>query len=416
MKGNSEISGFYKLSVEKRRKKIMDVVGLSDEEFKAALRIGEADRMIENVIALFQFPMGVATNFQINGKDYLIPMVIEEPSVVAAASNAARIARIGGGFRSVCDEPIMMGQIQINDIRDPFAAKIRVLERKGDILSRANECDPVLVKLGGGALDLETRVIDTKSGPMLVVHLLVNVRDAMGANAVNTMCEAIAPMIGELTEGKPLLRIISNLATHRMARAWATFDKGLLGGEDVVNKIIKAYHFADGDPFRCATHNKGIMNGIDALVIATGNDFRAVEAGAHIYASLGGYHPLTHYEKNENGDLVGSIELPVACGTIGGATSSNPLAKLSLKILGVESAQELACVIASLGLAQNLAALRALSSEGIQRGHMALHARNITVMAGAVGEEIDIVARKMAEEGKVRVDRARDILEEIRRS
>ncbi len=412
MEKTSKLSGFYKLSVEERRKKLAEMLELSEEDFRAALTIESADRMIENVIALVQLPLGIATNFTINGRDYLIPMAIEEPSVVAAASNIARMTK---GFHATADEPIMIGQIQITDVKDPFAAKVRVIEKKKEIIERANQCDPILVGLGGGAKDVEARVIDTPSGPMLIVHLLVNVKDAMGANAVNTMCETVAPFVAELAQGKYLLRIISNLAMHRLARAWAVFDKDMLGGEEVVDGIIKAFEFANADPFRCATHNKGIMNGIDALVIATGNDFRAIEAGAHTYASLGGYHSLTQYSKNEDGDLVGSIELPIACGTIGGATSSNPVAKLSLKILSVKSSQELACVMASLGLAQNLAALRALASEGIQRGHMELHARNIAIMAGAVGKEIDIVAEKMANEKKVRVDRAKEILEEMRK-
>jgi len=389
----------------------MEMLGLSEDDFRAALSLESADRMIENVITLMQLPLGVATNFTINDKDYLIPMAIEEPSVVAAASNVARMTK---SFHATGDEPVMIGQIQIIDIKDPFAAKVRVLEKKREIIERANQCDPVLIGLGGGVKDIEAKVIDTPSGAMLIVHLLVNVKDAMGANAVNTMCETVAPYVAELANGKYLLRIISNLAVYRLARAWAIFDKDMLGGEEVVDGIIKAFEFANADPFRCATHNKGIMNGIDALVIATGNDFRAIEAGAHAYASLGGYHSLTQYSKNEEGDLVGSIELPVACGTIGGATSSNPVAKLSLKILGVKSAQELACVMASLGLAQNLAALRALASEGIQRGHMELHARNIAIMAGASGKEVDIVAERMAREKRVRVDRAKEILEELR--
>jgi len=412
MERTSKISGFYKLSIEERRKRLMEMLGLGEEDFRAALTLESADRMIENVVTLLQLPMGIATNFTINGKDYLIPMAIEEPSVVAAASNIARMTK--DGFHASSDDPLMIGQIQITDMKDPFAAKARILENKREIIERANKCDPVLVSLGGGAKDVEARVIDAPSGPMLIVHLIVNVKDAMGANAVNTMCEAVAPFTAELAHGECLLRIISNLAVYRLARAWAVFDKEMLGGEATVDRIIKAYEFANADPFRCATHNKGIMNGIDALVMATGNDFRAVEAGAHTYASLGGYHSLTQYSKNEDGDLVGSIELPIACGTVGGATSSNPVAKLSLKILDVKSAQELACIMASLGLSQNLAALRALSSEGIQRGHMELHARNIAIMAGATGNEIDIVAERMARERKVRVDRAKEILEEIR--
>jgi hydroxymethylglutaryl-CoA reductase len=414
MEKSSEIPGLYRLSIEERRKVLKDFASLSDDDLKADLSLESADRMIENVVALFPLPLGIATNFLINGKDYLIPIVLEEPSVVAAASNAAKMARKKGGFHATSDDPVMIGQIQLTNVKDPFAAKLRIMEAKAEILQKANEQDPVLVKLGGGAKATEVRVIDAKK-TMVITHLLVNVKDAMGANAVNTMCEAIAPMIERIGKGEVSLRILSNLAIHRLARSRAVFDKDLLGGEKVVERIVEAYHFADRDPYRCATHNKGIMNGIDGLAIATGNDFRAVEAGAHTFASLGGYHSLTHYEINEDGDLVGSIELPIACGIIGGATSSHPVAKLSLKILKVKSAQELAQVMASFGLAQNLAALRALASEGIQKGHMALHSRNIAIMAGAKGEEIDKVAGILVKEGKVRVDRAREILEAIRK-
>ena len=413
MEKSSEIRGFYKLSIEERRKLLKDFASLSDDDMKADLSLESGNRMIENVVTLFPLPLGIATNFLINGKDYLIPIVLEEPSVVAAASNAAKMARKKGGFHTTSDDPVMIGQIQLTNVKDPFAAKLRIMEAKAEILKKANEQDPVLIKLGGGAKDLTVRVIDTKK-TMVITHLLVNVKDAMGANAVNTMCEAIAPMIGRIGKGEVSLRILSNLATHRLARSRAVFDKDLLGGKESVEKMVEAYHFADRDPYRCATHNKGIMNGIDGLAIATGNDFRAVEAGAHTFASLGGYHSLTRYEINEDGDLVGSIELPIACGIIGGATSSHPVAKLSLKILKVDSAQELAQVMASFGLAQNLAALRALTSEGIQKGHMALHSRNIATMAGAMEEEIDKVAEILVKEGKVRVDRAREIIEDLR--
>jgi len=416
VKKSSNISGFYKLGIQERRELLKEFADLSDEDLGAGLSLESGDRMIENVITLFPLPLGIATNFLINGRNYLIPMVLEEPSVVAAASNSARIARKKGGFHATSDDPVMIGQIQLTDVEDPSMSRIKILEAKGDIIEKANDQDPLLVKLGGGAVDLEVKIVEIKSEAMVIVHLLVNVKDAMGANAVNTMCEAVAPMVEKLGGGKVTLRILSNLATHRLARARAVFDKDLLGGDEVVEGIYKAYKFADADPYRCATHNKGIMNGIDALAIATGNDFRAIESGAHSFASLDGYHSLTHYEVNENGDLVGSIELPMACGTIGGATSSHPVAKLSLKILKVESSQELAQVMASLGLAQNLAALRALASEGIQKGHMALHARNIAVMAGAEGEEIDIVSKILVDEGNVRVDRAKEIVQEMRNS
>ncbi len=415
----SRIPGFYKMSIEERLDKVAEFSGLSDEEKKMLLSTGAlpleiADRMIENVIGTFELPIGIATNFLIDGKDYLVPMVIEEPSVVAAASNAAKMAREGGGFTTDYTGSVMIGQIQVTKLNDPISAKFEVLRNKNEIIEKANECDPILVKIGGGCKDVEARVIETMAGKMLIVHLLVDVKDAMGANAVNTMCESVAPFIERITGGKVYLRIISNLATYRLARAKAIFKKEAIGGEEVVEGIMNAYAFAVADPYRCATHNKGIMNGISALIIATGNDFRAVEAGAHSYAALGGYKPLTTYEVNKDGDLVGTIELPLAAGVIGGATNVNPLAKLCLKILGVKSSEELARVAAAVGLAQNFAALRALATEGIQRGHMELHARNIAIMAGAVGEEIDRIVEIMVRERKIRLDYAKEILEKIR--
>jgi len=310
----------------------------------------------------------------------------------------------------------MIGQIQVTKLADPFGAKVEVLRHKDEIIEKANEQDSILVKLGGGCKDIEVRVIDTIKGPMLIVHLLVDVRDAMGANAVNTMAEAVAPIIERVTGGKVRLRIISNLATYRLARAKAVFDKEAIGGEEVVEGIMEAYAFAKADPYRCATHNKGIMNGISAVVIATGNDFRAVEAGAHSYAALGGYKPLTTYEVNKDGDLVGTIELPVAVGVVGGATSVNPMAKVCLKILGVKSADELSRVLAAVGVAQNFAALRALATEGIQRGHMELHARNIAMMVGAKGQEVDKIVEILVKERRIKMDRAKEILEQIRSS
>ncbi|MBO8179484.1 MAG: hydroxymethylglutaryl-CoA reductase, degradative [Archaeoglobus sp.] len=415
---SSRIPGFYKLSVEERIKKVAELAGLSDEEVKAVLSQGlpldVADRMIENVIGTFELPLGIATNFLIDGKDYLIPMAIEEPSVVAAASNAARMARESGGFRTDYTGSLMIGQIQVTKLPNPQAARFEVLSNKEEIIEKANECDPMLVKLGGGCRDVEARVIDTIMGKMLIVHLIVDVLDAMGANAVNTMCESVAPFIERITGGKVYLRIISNLAKYRLARAKAVFDKDVIGGEEVVEGIMLAYAFAAVDPFRCATHNKGIMNGISALMVATGNDFRAIEAGAHSYASIGGYKPLTTYEVDKKGNLVGTIEVPMAAGVIGGATKVNPLAKISLKILGVDTAEELARVAAALGLAQNFAALRALATEGIQRGHMELHARNLAIMAGAVGDEVDRVVEIMVRDRKIRLDYAKEILEKIR--
>ncbi len=418
---SSRIKGFYKLSMQERLEKVAEFAGLTEEEKEliaknGALPLDVADRMIENVIGTFELPLGIATNFLIDGKDYLIPMAIEEPSVVAAASNAAKMARVKGGFWTSSTPPVMIGQIQVTRLSDPFGAKVDVLRHKDEIIEKANEQDSILVKLGGGCKDIEARVIDTIKGPMLIVHLLVDVRDAMGANAVNTMAEAVAPIIERITGGKVRLRIISNLATYRLARARAVFDKEAIGGEEVVEGIMEAYAFAKADPYRCATHNKGIMNGISAVVIATGNDFRAVEAGAHSYAALGGYKPLTTYEVNKDGDLVGTIELPVAVGVVGGSTSVNPMAKICLKILGVKSADELSRVLAAVGLAQNFAALRALATEGIQRGHMELHARNIAMMVGAKGEEVDKVVEILVKERKIKMDRAREILEQIRSS
>ncbi len=416
---SSRIPGFYKLSVEERLKKVAEFSNLSEEDTKILLEKGlsleVADRMIENVVGTFELPLGIATNFLIDGKDYLIPMAIEEPSVVAAASNAARMARESGGFTTDYTGSKMIGQIQVTKLSDPVAAKFEVLKHRDEIIERANECDPMLVNLGGGCRDVEARVIDTIAGKMLVVHLVVDVLDAMGANAVNTMCESVAPFIERITGGKVYLRIISNLAAYRLARAKAVFDKDVIGGEEVVEGIMLAYAFAAADPFRCATHNKGIMNGISALMVATGNDFRAIEAGAHSYAAIGGYKPLTTYEVDKKGNLVGTIEVPMAAGTIGGATKVNPIARVCLKILGVSTAEELARVAAALGLAQNFAALRALATEGIQRGHMELHARNLAITAGAVGDEVDRVVEIMVRDRKIRLDYAKEVLERIRK-
>ena len=416
---SSELSGFYKLRADERLKLVADFASLSNEEvaiLSTSGALGElADRMIENVVGTMPLPLGIATNFLINGRDYLIPMAIEEPSVVAAASNAAKMARASGGFQTSSTEPIMIGQIQITDVPDPFSAKLALIAAKEKILERANKQDSVLVKLGGGAKDLDVRILNTASGTQVILHLLVNVKDAMGANAVNTMAEAVAPYIEQLAGGRVYLRIISNLAAHRLATARAVFTKETIGGADVVTGILRAYEFAQADPYRCATHNKGIMNGIDAVVIATGNDFRAVEAGAHAYASITGqYQPLTHWERNREGDLVGTIELPLAVGLVGGATATHPTAKVNVKIIGVQTANELAEVIAAVGLAQNFAALRALATEGIQRGHMSLHARNVAIAAGAEGGQIDRVVEILVQEKQVRIDRAKEVLETLK--
>ncbi|MCJ7571076.1 MAG: hydroxymethylglutaryl-CoA reductase, degradative [Candidatus Thermoplasmatota archaeon] len=417
-KKTSKISGFYKLPVKKRIEIVTNFSDLSEEEtklFSSCLDIQTADRMIENVLGTFELPLGIAVNFIINDKEYLIPMVTEESSVVAAASNAAKIADVKGGFKTECSEPLMIGQLQLLKVDDVADATQKILKHKKQLLDLANAQDKVLVNFGGGAKDLEVRILDSPIGKMIVIHIIVDVRDAMGANAVNTMCEALAPMLEELTGGKIRLKILSNLADKRIVKAKAVFDKRTMGGEKVVDAFLESYILAVIDPYRAATHNKGIMNGIDSLIIATGNDFRAIEAGAHAYAARNGqYTSLTSYKKDKNGNLVGEIELPVAIGIVGGAGNINPKAKLCKKILGIKTAKELSEIVAALGLAQNFAAVFALSTVGIQKGHMSLHAKNIAVMAGASGKQIDIVAEKLVKEGKIKLDRAKEILEEIK--
>jgi len=370
--------------------------------------------MIENVVGVLPIPLGIAVNFLINGKDYFIPMAIEEASVVAAASHAAKLARPSGGFQASSTDPMMIGQVQLVKSRSPRDAEKQILASKKEILNVANQQDPMLISKGGGAKDLRVRILPSLTGTMVIAELMVDCRDAMGANVVNTMAESVAPLLEKLSEGRANLRIISNLADRRVARASVRISKEALGGEAVVDGIVDAYAFAAADPYRCATHNKGVMNGVTAVCLATGNDTRAIEAGAHAYASrTGHYSPLTRWSKNENGDLEGFIEIPAAVGIIGGITAVHPTAKICLKILGVKTAKELGEVMASVGLAQNLAALRALAAEGIQHGHMSLHARNIAAMAGAEGETIDLVAATMVSENKVRLDRAKDLVAEM---
>lgn len=418
-KKTSVVSGFYKLPIEKRREFVSQFISLNEEDkkiFSSCLDVTTADRMIENVLGTFELPLGVAVNFLINGKDYLLPMATEESSVVAAASNAAKIARLKGGFSTTCSEPLMIGQLQLLHVTDVVSSAQEILSHKEQLLKLANAQDKILVDFGGGAKDLEVRILDSPLGKMIVTHLIVDVRDAMGANAVNTMCEALAPMLEEITGGKVRLKILSNLADKRLVKATAIFDKQKMGGDHVVDAFLESYVLASIDPYRAATHNKGIMNGIDALIIATGNDFRAIEAGAHAYAARNGqYTSLTRYHKNENGDLVGEIELPLAVGVVGGAANMHPKAKLCRKILGIQTARELAEVVASLGLAQNFAALFALSTVGIQKGHMSLHAKNIAVMAGAHGDEIDKLADQLVSDGKVKLDYAKECLERLRK-
>ncbi len=417
----SRLPGFHKLPIEERIRIVKEFAGLSDEDVgiltkTGALGLEVADRMIENVIGTAELPLGIATNFLINGKDYLIPMAIEEPSVVAAASNAAKMCRAGGGIRAVASEQLMIAQVQLVKVPNPHAAAFKIIERKEELLDLANSTNPVLIKVGGGARDVEVRVLDSPMGPMVIVHLIVDVRDAMGANTVNTMAEAVAPLIEQWTGGKVYLRILSNLADRRIVRAWCRVPKEAIGGEDVVEGVLWAWAFAAADPYRAATHNKGIMNGIIAVALATGQDTRALEAGAHAFAARRGrYGPLTVWEKDENGDLHGCIEIPIAVGTVGGAVKVNPVARVALKILGVKTAKELSEVMAAVGLAQNLAALRALATEGIQKGHMKLHARQIAISVGARPEEVDRVVKEMLREGVIRVDMAKEILERIRR-
>lgn len=415
----SRVSGFYKLSPEERLEKVAEARQLSAEEKQilsgaTAFPLRTANSMIENVVGVMSIPLGIATNFKINGVDRFIPMATEEASVVAAASNAARTAYDLGGFHTSLSGSIMRGQIQVVDLADPYGAMARIYEHKQEILDRCNAKDPTLVSLGGGAIDVEVHVIERAKQPMVVLHLLVDTRDAMGANAVNTMAEAVAPFVEEITSGRVVLRIISNLADRRLVRARAVFSTEQLGGEEVVDNIIRAYEFAECDPYRATTHNKGIMNGISAVVLATGNDTRAVEAGAHAYASVSGrYRSLTRWERNREGNLVGTIEVPMAVGIVGGATKSHPTARLALKVMGIQNAEELAGAIAAVGLAQNLAAMRALAAEGIQKGHMALHARNLAMMAGAHDDQIDQIVRQAIEEKDVRYDRILELTKQL---
>jgi hydroxymethylglutaryl-CoA reductase len=405
--------------------RVADAVSLSAQERAAlsggGLPIPLANGMIENVVGTFELPIGVATNFTVNGRDYLIPMAVEEPSVVAAASYMARIARDCGGFKTSSTGPIMRAQVQIIDVRDLHGARARLLREREAIIAAANAKDKLLVSLGGGCQDIEVHIFEqTPAGPMLALHLLVDVRDAMGANTVNTMAEAVAPMIEQIAGGAVRLRILSNFADLRLARAMVSVTPEALAnsaysGERIARGIVEACAFAIVDPYRAATHNKGIMNGIDPIVVATGNDWRAIEAGAHVWAARSGrYTSLSNWEIGENGALVGTLEMPMALGLVGGATKTHPAARAALKVLGVQTAQELAEVTVAVGLAQNMAALRALATEGIQKGHMALHARNIAIVAGASGEEIDQIAGELARTHDVRVDRARELLETMR--
>lgn len=424
---DSRLPNFRALTPAQRLEHVAKTVGLSADEVALlgngnALPLETADGMIENVIGKFEMPFGVCGNFQVNGRDVLVPMVVEEPSIVAAASFMAKLARDCGGFETSSSGPIMRAQVQILGLSDPYGARQALLKQRAQIIEVANSRDKMLISLGGGCRDIEVHVFpDSPRGPMLVMHLIVDVRDAMGANTVNTMAESVSPLVEQLTGGTVRLRILSNLADLRLARARVRVTPAALttkerDGAEVIDGIVDAYVFAAIDPYRAATHNKGIMNGIDPVIVATGNDWRAIEAGAHAYACRDDrYTSLTCWEKDKSGALVGTIEMPMAVGLVGGATKTHPLARLALKILGVKSAQELGEIAVAVGLAQNMGALRALATEGIQRGHMALHARNIALVAGATGNEIDILAKRMAAEKDVRTDRAAELLAELRR-
>lgn len=418
----SRIAGFYNLPLDRRLQELsqharLDESALSAFSGEAGLTAQEADHMIENVIGVFSLPLGVALNFIVNGREVLVPMAVEEPSVVAGASFMAKLARPAGGFHAHSTSPEMIGQMQILDLDDPYHARAALLEHKEELLEAASGIDPVLQRLGGGPRDLEVRLIEQSPiGPFLVAHLIYDVRDAMGANAVNTACERLSAQVEAITGGRVHLRILSNLADRRLVRARTTIRLDQLAfddftAEEVRDGILEAWAFAASDPYRAATHNKGIMNGVDAVVIATGNDWRAIEAGAHAYAARSGrYTSLSSWGTDRNGNLVGTLEMPMAVGIVGGATRVHPSARAALQLMGIQTAGELAEIIASVGLAQNLAALRALATEGIQRGHMSLHARQVAISAGARGEQIDRLASQMVAEKTVRIDRAEEIL------
>jgi len=420
---SSRIKGFYNLSLEKRRQELIDLGFSTPENLQyfnpeTALPMETAENMIENVIGTFSLPVGIALNFQVNGRDVVVPMAVEEPSIVAGASFMAKLVREGGGFTADITDPVMIGQIQILDVKDLAAARDEILEKKDELLASLEDLDPILKELGGGPQDLAVRIINNSAiGPFLVVHLYIDVRDAMGANAVNTACERLAPSLEAVTGGRVRLRILSNLADRRLARASCIVPVESLAfedysGEQVRDGIIEAWAFADSDSYRAATHNKGIMNGIDAVTLVTGNDWRAVEAGAHAYAArFGFYRSLSTWYKNPEGDLEGELELPLALGIIGGATRVHPGAKAALEIMDVKSAKELAEIVVSVGLAQNLAAIRALATDGIQKGHMQLHARQVAIAAGAEADQIDLLAKNLIKENKVRIDRAHEILQ-----
>ena len=416
---DSAIPRFFEKSRKERLEAIKNFSDLSDEEISTienpngGISFEKADKMVENAIGTFSLPLGVATNFKINGNDYVVPMVIEEPSVIAAASKGAKIARVLGGFEASADESYSIGQIQMLNVKNPDAIS-NIKNSTKEILEIANSKSNTLSKMGKGAKEVSCKEMDTPSGKMLIVELLIDVGDAMGANVTNSMCEAVSPILEKLTGGRSLLRILSNYSTRRIAKAKAVFEKEAVGGEEVVENIILAYQFADNDVFRAVTHNKGVMNGTIAVANATGQDSRAIEAAANAYAAKSGrYRSLTKWEKDENGNLVGSLELPLSVGIVGGIANVHPIAKLCNKILGVSSAKELACIMTATGLAQNYSAIRALATEGIQKGHMRLHARNLAAAAGATNDQIDTIVQKMIEQNNISLDKAKELVKEI---
>ncbi len=423
---NSRLQGFYQLNPFERLQMVKSFDGLVDEDLKAlhgghgVLSIERADKMIENVVGTYNLPLGIATNFRINNQDYLIPMVVEEPSIVAGASYAARMVRAGGGFSTDSTDPLMIGQVQLVHVAAPHSVRHDILARKQQILDLANAQSRSLITLGGGAKDVEVHIFPTSPmGPMVVVHLVVDCRDAMGANAINSMCEAVAPLLEEISGGRAYLRILSNLSDRRLARARcvvpvSALERDGLSGEEVAEGIMWAYAFAAVDPYRATTHNKGIMNGIDPVIVATGNDWRAIEAGAHAYAARSGtYTSLSTWERDADGNLVGTLEMPMAVGIVGGATKVHPAAQTAIKLLHVTSANHLAEICVCAGLASNLAAMRALATEGIQQGHMGLHARQIAMAAGAHGHLVDEVARRMVQERNIKPARAEELVAEL---
>ncbi|MDH3361955.1 MAG: hydroxymethylglutaryl-CoA reductase, degradative [Nitrosopumilus sp.] len=414
---DSSISKFFEKSRKDRLEIIANFAQLSNDEINilqnenGGISFDKADKMVENAIGTFSLPLGIATNFKINGKDYLVPMVIEEPSVIAAASKGAKISRIKGGFEVSMTESYSIGQVQILDVVDISSAISQIKYFSSEIIQLANSKSNTLSKIGKGAKEISCKEIDTPSGKMLIVELLIDVGDAMGANVTNTMCEAISPLIEKITGGRVLLRILSNYSTRRIAKAKAVFEKEAVGGENIVDNIIMAFEFADNDVYRAVTHNKGIMNGIIAVANAVGQDSRAIEAAANAYAAKSGqYRSLSNWSKDNEGNLVGVLEIPLSVGIVGGIVNVHPVAKICTKILGVTSAQELACVIIATGLAQNYSAIRALSTEGIQKGHMRLHARNLAAAAGATPDQIDEIVQKMIEEKTISLDKAKKIL------